>query len=1094
MKYAALVLSAAPALCGFAYAPHARMEFVSPAEVRIDDAFWSPKFKVWRTVTLPDVLDKFEGRGRKDGVEDDWFANFDHVAAGERANGAHKGPHFANGLVYEAISGASDYLLSHRDPALAARLNAYAARIAAAQATEADGYLNTHNQLCHPQFKWGENGGCLVTQHEIWNLGMLIEAGVRHWRATQDTTLLACAVRAANLLCDTIGPSPRHNRVPTHSGPEEPLVLLARIFRMYPSLAGALPVKPRPDDYIALVEYWMRSRGRNCGRPEWGNDFDAAAKWISVHADEVYSADDPQRRPSWGDYAMDRIPLSEYNSIEGHAVRATLLGCGLAALARETGDDVWASAAKRFWDSMVGRKMYITGGVGALSDLERFGPDYFLPPAAYLETCAAIGSCLYSARLAELTGDGKYVDEMERVAYNALLTAVALDGHNYTYQNPLESDSHSRWDWHWCPCCPPMFLKLTGALPGYVYSRTEDGLAVNLYIAGETRQFVNGKKVKLRQDTRYPFDGKVVVTFESDADFALRLRVPGWARGIENPFGLYTATPIAAPKLKVNGVEAPLDVTDGYVALKRPWRKGDTVELTLDCSPRLVRAHPSVANVAGKVAVAAGPVVYAFEKTDNPHWESLRVPDVSALHAESRPDVLGGVNVVTDGRGCVAIPYYAVANRGTNVTFAVWAKPAGDFIRVCGTDLVDGSGRKFEIRGTNLGNWLNPEGYMFGFGSCNSAHFMDEMFRQLVGAEATRKFWKALKDNYITEADIAIIAGTGSNTVRVPFHYRLFTDEDFMDLTGPGDGFRRLDDVVGWCRAHGLRVILDMHDCPGGNTGDNIDDSYGYPDLFESDEAQALYCGIWKDIAVHFAEDPVVLGYDLMNEPIAHYFANADELNGRLEAVQFKAIDAIRSVDRNHIVIVGGGQWNSNFYMFKDFGKDANMMYECHHYAFGKPVYDDAQLVKFAAFRDKAGKPMYMGEIGHNTPGWCEEAVASMKAKNIGWTFWPYKMAGHGGWYNFSLPNGWKETVAAFAESDRSSYAKIREHRPDRALARRLMMEYAENCRAEHSRPDLAYLEAVGIARAAIPHYDVANRGTNVVFGVWMNSTEKERK
>jgi DUF1680 family protein len=407
MSSLAFLFAAVPALAGFGPAPHARMEFASPAEVRVEDDFWSPKLKVWRTVTLPDILDKFEGRGRKDGVKDDWVANFDHVAAGERANGAHKGPHFANGLVYQTIRGASDYLLSGRDAAIEARLDGYAARIAAAQATEADGYLNTHNQLFHPQFKWGENGGCQVSQHEIWNLGMLIEAGVYHFRATGKTTLLACAVRAANLLCDTIGPSPRHNRVPTHSGPEEPVVLLARLFRTCPSLADALPAKPRPDDYVALVEYWMRARGRNCGKPEWGNDFGTAERWIALHADEVYSKDDPQRRPSWGDYAMDRIPLADYTSIEGHAVRATLLGAGLATLAEETGDGLWAVVAGRLWDSMVGRKMYATGGVGALSDLERFGPDYYLPPAAYLEPCAAIGSAFYSARMAELTGDGK---------------------------------------------------------------------------------------------------------------------------------------------------------------------------------------------------------------------------------------------------------------------------------------------------------------------------------------------------------------------------------------------------------------------------------------------------------------------------------------------------------------------------------------------------------------------------------------------------------------------------------------------------------------------------------------------------------------
>ena len=261
---------------------------------------------------------------------------------------------------------------------------------------------------------------------------------------------------------------------------------------------------------------------------------------------------------------------------------------------------------------------------------------------------------------------------MERVIYNALLTAVALAGHNYTYQNPLESDSHNRWEWHWCPCCPPMFLKLTGALPGYVYSRTEDGIAVNLYIAGMTRQFVTGSKVRLRQETRYPFDGKVTVTFDTDADMALRLRIPGWARGIENPFGLYTATPVAEPTLAVNGKSEPLVVEAGYVTLRRAWRKGDTVTLTLDCSPRVVKARPEVADVAGRVALAAGPLVYAFEKTDNPDWDALRVSAESALRPEPRPDFLGGVSVVTDGKGLLAIPYYAVANRGTNVVFGVW--------------------------------------------------------------------------------------------------------------------------------------------------------------------------------------------------------------------------------------------------------------------------------------------------------------------------------------------------------------------------------------------------------------------------------------
>jgi len=395
---------------------------------------------------------------------------------------------------------------------------------------------------------------------------------------------------------------------------------------------------------------------------------------------------------------------------------------------------------------------------------------------------------------------------------------------------------------------------------------------------------------------------------------------------------------------------------------------------------------------------------------------------------------------------------------------AVSAACAADgFLRVKGHDIVDAKGEKFFIRGTNLGNWLNPEGYMFGFSKCNSGHFIDEMFKQLVGPEETRRFWKAFKDNYVTEDDIAFIAATGSNTIRLPFHYKLFTDEDYLDLTGPGDGFKRIDDVVRWCRKYGLRLILDMHDCPGGNTGDNIDDSYGHAWLFEEEVYQRQFCEIWKKIAKHYANEPVVLGYDLMNEPISNRLSNMAELNKSLERVQFMALDAIRSVDRRHIVILAGGQWNGNFSVFTDFNKDPNMMYECHHYDFGNPNYKDWRVREFAAFRDKAGKPMFMGETGHNVDAWCGAIRESMERNNIGWTFWPYKLPGKSGWNVFRYPEGWKETVVAFAESDRSSYGAIQKNRPDRAKALELMRQYVENCKAEHCRAEKGYIEALGL-------------------------------
>lgn len=197
---------------------------------------------------------------------------------------------------------------------------------------------------------------------------------------------------------------------------------------------------------------------------------------------------------------------------------------------------------------------------------------------------------------------------------------------------------------------------------------------------------------------------------------------------------------------------------------------------------------------------------------------------------------------------------------------------AGKFVEIKGPDLIKPDGSKLYIRGTNLGNWLNPEGYMFGFQRTNSPRFINEMLCQLAGEEYAAEFWQQFKDNYITRKDIEFIASTGANTIRLPFHYKLFTDEDYMGLTARQDGFARIDSVVGWCRDNGLHLILDMHDAPGGQTGDNIDDSYGYPWLFESEKLQQLFCDIWQKIARRYKDEPVILGYELINEPIAPYF------------------------------------------------------------------------------------------------------------------------------------------------------------------------------------------------------------------------------
>ena len=198
--------------------------------------------------------------------------------------------------------------------------------------------------------------------------------------------------------------------------------------------------------------------------------------------------------------------------------------------------------------------------------------------------------------------------------------------------------------------------------------------------------------------------------------------------------------------------------------------------------------------------------------------------------------------------------------------------PKFDFLKIDGPNLKNPNGEKFFIRGINLGNWLNPEGYMFGFNKTSSARLIDQAFKEMVGPDFTNQFWKKFKDNYITREDIRYIRKTGMNTIRIPFHYKLFTDEDYMGLSARQDGFQRIDSLVAWCRESEIYLILDMHDAPGGQTGDNIDDSYGYPWLMTSEDSQKQFVEIWKKIADHYKNEPVILGYDLLNEPIATYF------------------------------------------------------------------------------------------------------------------------------------------------------------------------------------------------------------------------------
>lgn len=287
-----------------------------------------------------------------------------------------------------------------------------------------------------------------------------------------------------------------------------------------------------------------------------------------------------------------------------------------------------------------------------------------------------------------------------------------------------------------------------------------------------------------------------------------------------------------------------------------------------------------------------------------------------------------------------------------------FAQKKSSYAYVKGQDIIL-NGQKFNIKGTNVGNWLNPEGYMFFFEGTSSYRLINEAFSELVGPQYTAEFWRKFQENYITKEDISYIKSTGMNTVRVPFHYKMFTGEDYMGYNDDQRGFEVLDKIIQWCKEENLYVILDMHDAPGGQTGDNIDDSYGYPWLMVNKKDQEQFIEIWKKIAKKYKNEKIILAYDLLNEPIAHYFKDdLPKLNAALEPLFIRATKEIRKHDKNHIVMLAGAQWNSNFSVFKDWKFDNNIMYTCHRYWSGT---DKNAIQDFLDFREKTNLPLFMG-------------------------------------------------------------------------------------------------------------------------------------
>ena len=383
-----------------------------------------------------------------------------------------------------------------------------------------------------------------------------------------------------------------------------------------------------------------------------------------------------------------------------------------------------------------------------------------------------------------------------------------------------------------------------------------------------------------------------------------------------------------------------------------------------------------------------------------------------------------------------------------------WANAQTSFVHADGKYLVTPANKKLLLRGINLGNWLVPEGYMFLFdGGPVAPHEIEGFFNELIGPADAETFWREYRDQYITQRDISFLRKAGFNSVRIPLHYKFFA--------AGGEGFALLDRVIAWCRQEGLLVILDLHSAPGGQTGTNIDDSWGYPWLFESSHDQDATVDVWKRLAAHYRDEPAVLGYDLLNEPIPH-FPQLHKYNNQLEPLYKRISSAIREVDSKHVIILGGAQWDSNF---KIFGPpfDRNVMYTFHKY-WTAATQDVVQ--EYLDFRERYNVPVWLGESGENTDRWIEQFVRTLENNEVGWCFWPYKkMERASSVVAFAKPAHWDEIVDYGKMPGNSGDAEKRiAARPTVEHAREALRDLLQKIRFENCRVNAGYLKALGLA------------------------------
>ena len=617
--------------------------------VHLTDNFWLPRLKINHTVTIPASFERCEKTGR--------VKNFE-MAAAKSGKFCTIFP-FDDTDIYKTIEGGSFSISIFPDKKLEAYMDSLIDKVAKAQ--EPDGYLYTARTIdpAHPHAWAGPNRWMKERElsHELYNSGHLYEAAAAHFAATGKRNLLNIALKNADLVCSVFGKDKLH-MAPGHEVIEMGLVKLYRI-------TGKAA-------YLEAAKYFIEERGHFKG-------YDSTSK-------------DPWKN---GAYWQDHIPVVDQREAIGHSVRAGYLYSAVADVAALTGDKALLTAIDSIWDNLVSKKLYVQGGAGAIPSGERYGDNYELPNAtAYNEACAAIANVYWNQRMFQLHGDSKYIDVLEKILYNGLISGVGMDGKSFFYTNAMQvknnfhhhSLEEERSGWFECSCCPTNVTRLLPSVPGYMYAQNGNSVFVNLFINSNSLVTVNGKAVDIEQQNNYPWQGDlkfIVSPKKGSLPFALKVRIPGWMGNEAIPSDLYGFTDHydnGFPGVTINNKPIVYKIEKGYAVFDRVWKKGDIVEVSLPMYVRRVKANDKLKEDIGKVALQRGPLMYCAEWPDNTGSVSTTVlPATASFTATFEPALLNGVtvlkseairlnvadnNVTTVKQPFVAIPYYAWANRG----------------------------------------------------------------------------------------------------------------------------------------------------------------------------------------------------------------------------------------------------------------------------------------------------------------------------------------------------------------------------------------------------------------------------------------------